>query len=197
MREGELRQLGVAEVGENVAVHETCVLVGLQNMRFGSNVRVDPFTLLSAADGWLATGDFVHISSHVTLLAGSGVEVGDFVNLSAGVRVFSRSDDYGGDFLISPTVPKAYCQPAATEAVRIGRHVLVGANTVILPEVRLGEGASVGAGALVNRHLDPWHVYAGQPARAIKPRKRNLLELEAALRAALASGACHLPVSAL
>ncbi len=197
MREAELRELGVGKVGENVAVHETCVMVDLEAIRFGDNVRIDPFTLLSAAGGWLSFGDFIHVSSNCSILAGSGVELGDFANLSAGVRIFSRTDDYTGEFLTNPTVPPAFTLPPATAPVRLGRHVILGANTVVLPEVEIGEGTAVGAGALIRRSLDPWGIYAGVPAKFLRNRRQDIIDHESRLKAALAAGKTDLPVARL
>lgn len=197
MREAELRELGVGRVGENVAVHETCVLVDMEAISFGDNVRIDPFTLLSAAGGWLRFGDFIHVSSNCSILAASGVEVGDFANLSAGVRIFSRTDDYSGEFLTNPTVPPAFTNPPAERPVRLGRHVILGANAIVLPEVEIGEGAAVGAGALVRRSLEPWGIYAGVPAKFLRNRRQDIVHHERRLKAAIAAGETESPVARL
>ena len=62
--------------------------------------------------------------------------------------------------------------------VTLGKHVIVGANSTILPGVSISEGCSVGAMSLVNKSTDPWGIYFGIPARRIKDRKKNILELE-------------------
>jgi len=49
--------------------------------------------------------------------------------------------------------------------VRIDRRVYIGANTVILPGVQIGEGAIVGAASLVNKNIPPYEVWAGIPAK--------------------------------
>jgi galactoside O-acetyltransferase len=67
--------------------------------------------------------------------------------------------------------------------VTLERHVIVGANAVILPGVTIGEGSAVGALSLVNTSLPPWGIYAGTPARKINDRSRRLLDLEAEYRA--------------
>ncbi len=49
--------------------------------------------------------------------------------------------------------------------VEIGAGVLIGSNSTILPGVRIGDGAVVGAGSLVNRDIPPGALAAGVPAR--------------------------------
>ena len=55
--------------------------------------------------------------------------------------------------------------------IRVGRDVFVGARAVILPGVDLGEGAVVGAGAVVTKDVPDWKIVAGNPAREIGERK--------------------------
>jgi len=54
---------------------------------------------------------------------------------------------------------------AFTGPVHIGKNVLVGANTTILPGVTIGDGARIGAMSLVNRDIPPGVLAAGVPAR--------------------------------
>ncbi len=44
-------------------------------------------------------------------------------------------------------------------------HVLLGANTTVLPGVKIGDGARVGAGSLVNRDIPPGVLACGVPAK--------------------------------
>ncbi|HBV99093.1 MAG: acetyltransferase [Peptococcaceae bacterium BICA1-7] len=55
-----------------------------------------------------------------------------------------------------------------TGEVVIGRDVVLGANSTILAGVRIGDGAMVGAGALVNRDVPPGVLVAGVPAVAVQ-----------------------------
>jgi maltose O-acetyltransferase len=49
--------------------------------------------------------------------------------------------------------------------ITIGRRAYIGASAVVLPGVRIGDGAIVGAGALVSRDVPPGEVWTGVPAR--------------------------------
>lgn len=52
--------------------------------------------------------------------------------------------------------------------IEIGRDVMIGANVTILPGVRIGDGAVVAAGALVNRDVLPGEFVGGVPVRTLK-----------------------------
>ncbi|AEF95341.1 hypothetical protein Desca_2515 [Desulfotomaculum nigrificans CO-1-SRB] len=58
--------------------------------------------------------------------------------------------------------------------VQIGSHVLIGANVTILPGVIIGDGARVGAGALVNRDIPPGALAAGVPARVVDKGRKGV-----------------------
>ena len=177
----QLRSLGIGDVGTSVSIHTTCILVGLENMRIGSNVRIDPFCTLIAAEGSIEIGSYVHIGGYSFLSGGEGIRIEDFAGLSQGVRVYSRSDDYSGETLTNPMVPERY-RKVTKGPVRLDRHVIVGSGSVILPGVTVGEGTAIGAMSLVRKSLDPWGVYFGVPARRLRDRSKDLLEMERLFR---------------
>jgi len=176
--EHELRSFGFRSVGQNVRIAKNCTVVGRQNIAIGSQVRVDGYTTLTASgEGYIRIGSYVHIGSYCYLSGRSGIVVEDFVSLSQGVKAYSRSDDFSGQFLNGPLVPPDLTGGPAGE-VAIRRHALIGSSTVILPKVNIGEGVSVGAMSLVLEDLPPWTIQAGIPARKLRDRSRDLLELE-------------------
>lgn len=184
--EHKLAEMGVAKVGRNVKIHEQSVLVGLENMEFGDNVRIDAFcVIVCAGDGRLCVGNYVHIGAQCLLSASHGIEMNDFSGFSHGVKVFTGSDDYTGHYMTNPTVPEAYTKTRKAK-VTIGRHVIVGTGAVILPGANLSEGVAVGALSVVIGNLKEWAVYQGNPARQIRSRSRDLLEKERQLMAGLA-----------
>jgi acetyltransferase-like isoleucine patch superfamily enzyme len=58
--------------------------------------------------------------------------------------------------------------------VVIGNRVWIGYRALILPGLRIGEGAVVGAGAVVTKDVEPFAIVAGNPARKIGERNREL-----------------------
>jgi galactoside O-acetyltransferase len=62
--------------------------------------------------------------------------------------------------------------------VHIGKHAIIGSNTVVLPKVNIPIGCSVGAMSMVTKSLEEWGVYFGCPVKRLKNRSKKLLELE-------------------
>lgn len=181
----ELAGLGFAALGDSVKIAANCTIIGLGRIHIGGNVRIDgPTTIVVATNSYLEIGSFVHISGGCHLAASAPLKLGDFSGLSQGVRIFTATDDYSGKTLTNPTVPSKYKEVKAGP-VELGRHVIVGAGTVILPGASIGEGSSVGALSLVSRPLPGWQVCVGNPCKPIKPRKKDLLRLEEEFLAAV------------
>jgi maltose O-acetyltransferase len=59
--------------------------------------------------------------------------------------------------------------------VIIGSRVWIGYRAVILPGVKIGDGAVVGAGAVVTKDVEAFAIVAGNPARKIGERNRDLI----------------------
>ncbi|MEM7178285.1 MAG: acyltransferase [Pseudomonadota bacterium] len=175
----ELREMGFAAIGEDVSIGRNCTVIGAANISIGNHVRIDGPTAIIAARGALTIGDYVHIGGGCHLSCAGGIEMADFAGLSQGVRLYSATDDYSGGALTNPMVPARFTN-VRMGPVRLGRHVILGAGSVVLPRIEIGEGSAVGALTLVNASLAPWGIYAGQPARWLLARSRDLLEMEAA-----------------
>ena len=84
--------------------------------------------------------------------------------------------------MTGPTVPAKYTNVTEGE-IRIGRHSILGAGSIVLPGVTIAEGVACGAMTLFRTSTTPWTIYVGAPARALKGRDRGLLEMERAMLA--------------
>lgn len=59
------------------------------------------------------------------------------------------------------------------DKVIIGNDVWIGHNAIIMPGVKIGNGAVIGAGAIVTKDVEPYSVVVGNPAHKIKQRFSN------------------------
>lgn len=174
-----IEQMGFAAIGENVQISNRASFFGTDRIALGSNVRIDDFCVLSAGIGGIEIGQYVHIAVYSSLIGAGKIVLSDFCNVSSRVSIYSSNDDYSGATMTNPTVPSDYTGVTHAD-VFLGKHVIVGSGSVILPGVMLQEGVAVGALSLVTKSCVAFGIYAGNPARRIRERKRDLLELERA-----------------
>ncbi len=171
----ELQEIGFKALGKNVKLSRKAMVYNAEKISIGNDVRIDDFCILS---GQITFGNFIHIAV-CTRLSGStgGLTIRDFAGVSYNCTVIASSDDYSGEFLTNPTVPLKYKKLMPAPVV-LERHSLIASHCFIGPGVTIGEGTAVGAMSMVLKSLEPWSIYVGIPARRLKDRKRNLLELE-------------------
>jgi len=173
----QLESMGFRSLGKNVRISDKAAIYNPEQIEIGDHSRIDDFCVVS---GKISIGRNVHIAVFCNVAGGSeGIIFEDFSGLAYGCHVFSQSDDYTGRTLTNPTVPARF-KREFKKAVRLGRHCIVGTNSLIFPGVILAEGCSVGAMSMVTKSTEEWGVYSGIPARRLKDRKRDLLVLEQA-----------------
>lgn len=174
----ELSELGLKAFGRNVAISRHASIHGWDRISVGDHVRIDDFCVLTGGAG-IEIGSYVHVSAHCALYGGSGIRLDDFSGLSPRTLVFSESDDFSGRSLIHPFFPKTpeWKPGYAAGRVTVRRFAQTGAGTTIMPGVTLGEGAVTGAHTLVTDDLEPWWIYVGTPARKLRERQRDVVQL--------------------
>jgi dTDP-4-amino-4,6-dideoxy-D-glucose acyltransferase len=177
----QLSAIGFRTVGRDVKISDKAAFYGAERISVGSHTRIDDFCVVSAGEGGIKLGSYVHLAVGCTLMGAGEIVFEDFSGMSAGGKIYSSSDDYSGEFLTNPTVPAKY-RNVSTGPVRIGTHVIIGAGCVILPGVTIGAGSAVGALSLVTRDIAPGLIMAGSPARQVGERSAKVFELEMRLR---------------
>ena len=141
------------------------------NFKIDDFSQIDDFVFINAGK-MCAIGKFTHISSFTSIIGGGEFILEDFSGLSAGCRIITGTDDFSGGFLSNPTIPAKY-KNVILGKVHIMKHVIIGTNSIILPGVTVGEGATVGAGCVVNKDLEPWGIYIGSAAKKVGERDRE------------------------
>lgn len=168
--------------GEDVTIYPGAKILRPETISIGDAVTIDDFVLLAGGKS-TTIGSFVHLAAFSSYVGGGELVVEDFAGISMGTRVFTGTDDFSGAGLTGPNIPPEF-RAVDRGSVHIGRFVIVGANSVILHGVHIGEGVAIGAGSVVTRNCEPWTIYAGAPAKPIRPRtKERMLEMEKQLRA--------------
>lgn len=181
----QLLAMGFANIGDPVFISDKASFYGCSRISIGSHVRIDDFAVLSAGEGGIEIGSYIHIAVYSSLIGAGKISLADYCNISSRVSIYSSSDDYSGATMTNPMVPDQY-KAVQHAPVTLEKHVIVGCGTVILPGVTMHEGAAAGALSLINRDCQQFSIYAGQPARFIKARSSELMMLEQLLTSGVA-----------
>ena len=118
----------------------------------------------SRGAGRLTIGERLFMNHYAIIDCHGELTLGDDVRIGPHAYVC----DFDHDIAVTdgPVIARAaVCAP-----VRIGNHVWIGANAVVLKGVTIGDGAVVAAGAVVNKDVPAMAIVAGVPARVVKMR---------------------------
>jgi maltose O-acetyltransferase len=124
----------------------------------GENVSIQWPVVINGADH-LSVGKDVSINAFVHIWAQGGVTIGDSTLIGSHVAITSLSHAKGS---------ARFADSLVSKPIVIGANVWIGTHAAVLPGVRIGDGAIIGAGAVVNRDVAPGDVVAGVPAASIR-----------------------------
>ncbi len=129
-------------------------------------------------------GKGVRIAANVRFGLGDGIEIGDNSNLGHNCRVIGRDLRIGNDLMMAADViiitenhefsridiPMWHQGESQSKRVTLGDDIWIGARTIILPGVSIGDHSIIGAGSVVTKNVPASSIYAGNPARIIRKR---------------------------
>lgn len=176
----EIKRMPFVSLGENVLIDRRAILIGIERISIGSQVRIDADCMLNAGDGAISLGSWVHLGRGCLLVGGGRIALEDFAGLSADVAIFSQSDDFTGGSLTNATIPKEF-SGVTSKPVTLAKHALVGRGATILPGADLGEGARLAANSVLTKPASAWRLYRGNPAEDAGRVRKALLAQEQAL----------------
>ncbi len=133
---------------------------------FGAQVGDRNFIYPTAkiwAPWMLTTEDFVTIGPNAEIYNPGGVSLGHHTIVSQDAYLCGATHDYH-----SPEF--TYVK----KRIETGAYAWICARAIVLPGVICGEGSVLGAGSVTSRSLDPWAVYAGNPAEKRRMRDRHV-----------------------
>ena len=106
-------------------------------------------------------GCFSHVNQGCLFDCREGIEIGNSVSISHKVSIFTGSHD---------VQDRTFKYKGGRVVVK--DYAWIGANAIILDSVTIGEGAVVGAGAVVTKNIAPYTIVGGIPARKIGDRAK-------------------------
>lgn len=141
----QFRHLETFEIGDAVYIGPQTYIQGWYRGRFivGNNVWIGPQSYFDARD----------------------IIIEDYVGWGPGARIVTSAH------VATPVDQPIIKTDLKIMTVCIEKHADIGAGATILPGVRIGEGAIIGAGAVVTKDVPAYAVAAGVPARVLRERK--------------------------
>ncbi|MGO9796463.1 MAG: acyltransferase [Terracidiphilus sp.] len=134
-----------------------------------------------STEGKIMVGDGVFINAKTQVISRSSIEIGNGVTIGWGCTIYdhnSHSTSYLDriadqnqqliDFPLGNMVANKDWNNVASAPIKICDDAWLGFDVVVLKGVTVGEGAIVGARAVVTKDVPPWTIAAGNPARVVK-----------------------------
>lgn len=156
-----------ASQGKNITIYDNALILRSDVIHIADNVRIDDFARVEGGKG-LIIGKCVHICSFASIYGGGFAEIGDYCGITQGARILTGTESLNSimsaaapDDLRNPIIGKTIMEP----------YSFLGANSVVLPNITIGQGAVIGAGAVVTKNVKPWSIMAGVPAVKINDRE--------------------------
>ena len=106
----QLQAIGFASLGHHVLISDKASIYNPANIHIGSDVRVDDFCILSAGEGGIHLGNYIHLSHMTTLIGAGAIIIEDFCNISGKCSIYSSSDDFSGEYLAGAMTPRHLTQ---------------------------------------------------------------------------------------
>jgi acetyltransferase-like isoleucine patch superfamily enzyme len=161
-------------LGAGCIIDQGVIIKKPETISIGDNVWIDKNVIILGGEG-IEIGRRVHIAQNCMIQGEGTVKIGNYVGIAANSMIFSATDTIHGGKRIGPMVPPKYRNPVSKKPVNIEKDAFIGAGCIVLPGVRIGEGATVGAGSVVTKDIPPWKVAVGCPAKPIKDRPQIIL----------------------
>ncbi len=152
-------------VGKRVVLERGVHVWHPETVSIGENVYVGHNTYLkSYPTGELKIGNDTWIGQEVFLHAAGGIFIGKRVGIGPRVSIFTSFHAESG------RKRAILDSPLAFKPVHVGDDADIGIGAILLPGIRIGKGAQVGAGAVVTKNVAPYAVVVGNPARVLRKR---------------------------
>ncbi len=108
-------------------------------------------------------GNNIHIGNNAYFKSEGGIIIGDNTHISRNVTIYTVNHNYNGRVL-------PYDESSDHKPVEIEENVWIGMNVVIVPGVKIGKGAIIGIGTVVNRNVEPLEIVGSPKIQSLKFR---------------------------
>lgn len=163
---GEVVLEAFAACGDNVVFEPGALVFHPENIELGSHIYVGHYAILKGYfKNKLRIGDNTWIGQYAFMHAAGGLTIGRAVGIGPGAKIITSKHDLPPD----PNIPVMEGELQFAPVV-LDDGCDLGIGSIILPGVRVGKGAQVGAGAVVTRAVPDGAIVSGVPAQVVGHR---------------------------
>ena len=159
--------------GRNISIPTAVYFKGHKNIELGNNVYFGLLNSIYAEsftnEAYIKIGNNVSFNTNVMINADVKGKITIEDNVLVGPNVVMRASGHRHEDLSLPIRQQGHHE--GTIVIKEG--VWIGANAVILPNITIGRGAIVGAGAVVTKDVADFEIVGGVPAKRIGSRLEN------------------------
>jgi acetyltransferase-like isoleucine patch superfamily enzyme len=155
-----------ARLGGKSRIGRACRIVRPWRLHAGKRVQLEHqvYIKITSEEAKIELGDEVFIGFGVVLNILDSLSLGNHVLIAPGCFITDHHHKRGAHDRIA-------AQGCESAPVIIEDDVWLGANAVVLPGIRIGRGAIIGAGAVVTHDVEPMAIVVGVPAKRIGMRE--------------------------
>ena len=132
------------------------VLYRIAGNKIGKNCYISPRIFIGPGPGKLSVGGGTFINYNCWFDLGDDIEIAENCNIAMNVNFINGTHEIGDE--------NRRAGNGITKKIVVGSGSWIGADSVIMPGVRIGKGVIVGAGSLVVSDLEDNAIYIGRPA---------------------------------
>ncbi len=158
-------------IGSNCIIRKPLFLSNCRYISLGNHVSIREGVRLEAIRSnpgripRISIGSNVNIEQNVHIVCHSRISIGDNVSITGNCAIVDVTHPYAGEYGDKKIGARILDEDSFVE---IGEGAFLGYACVILPNVRIGKKAVVGANSVVTRDVPDYGIVAGNPARLIK-----------------------------
>ena len=155
----------LAACGADCVFEADVLIFHPERVYLGMNVYIGHRTILKGYyKNELRVGDETWIGQNCFFHSAAGITIGACVGIGPGVMILTSEHQELGR-AVAPLL-----SPVEFAPVIIEDEVNLGVGSIVLPGVRIGKGARVGAGSVVTSDVAAYSIVAGTPARLLRER---------------------------
>lgn len=157
-----------SKMGFNVQIYGEQFISVLNNVYIGSGTAITAFPEHPGdLRNKIIIGNDCMIGTNCHITAINGIYIGD--GLRTGMNVLISDNGHGNTSDVKTLMLNPNLRPIFSKGpIKIGRNVWIGEKASIMAGVTIGDGAVIGANAVVTHDVPPYSIVAGCPAKIIK-----------------------------